>query len=62
MKVLFSIVFFLTFGLFACNTSNSSERTESFKVWGNCEKCKVTIETSLNVDGVIEKDWNGQWP
>jgi len=42
---------------FSCKT-DSVEKTETFKVWGNCDKCKVTIETSVSVDGVLEKDWN----
>ncbi|MES2566773.1 MAG: heavy-metal-associated domain-containing protein [Bacteroidota bacterium] len=59
MKVLFYIIFFLSVGLFSCKTSStSSQKTETFKVWGNCEKCKVTIENSVSVDGVTEKDWN----
>lgn len=32
--------------------------TSTFKVWGNCDMCKETIETSLKVDGVIKADWN----
>jgi periplasmic mercuric ion binding protein len=32
--------------------------TSQFKVWGNCEQCKETIEGSLKVDGVIKADWN----
>ena len=32
---------------------------ESFKVWGNCEMCKTTIEkASLAVDGVKSARWN----
>ena len=30
----------------------------TFKVWGNCETCKETIEGSLKVDGVSAADWN----
>lgn len=30
----------------------------SFKVWGNCEMCKETIESSLKVEGVSKADWN----
>jgi len=29
-----------------------------FKVWGNCEMCKETIETALKVDGVAKADWD----
>jgi len=57
MKFLFYTIFFLSLGFFSCKT-NSSEKTDTFKVWGNCEKCKVTIEKSVSVDGVVEKDWN----
>lgn len=32
--------------------------TSTFKVWGNCEMCKETIEGSLKVDGVTKADWN----
>ena len=57
MKILFYTVFFLTRGFVSCKTS-TPEKTETFKVWGNCEKCKATIESSVNVDGVTEKDWS----
>ena len=29
-----------------------------FKVWGNCDMCKETIEGSLKVDGISTADWN----
>ena len=32
--------------------------TSTFKVWGNCDMCKETIEGSLKVDGVTKADWN----
>lgn len=32
--------------------------TSTFKVWGNCDMCKETIETSLKVDGISKADWN----
>ncbi len=32
--------------------------TSTFKVWGNCDMCKETIETSLKVDGIVKADWN----
>ena len=30
----------------------------TFKVWGNCDMCKETIEGSLKVDGIVKADWN----
>lgn len=32
--------------------------TSTFKVWGNCEMCKETIEGALKVDGISKADWN----
>jgi len=32
--------------------------TSTFKVWGNCDMCKETIEGSLKVEGVTKADWN----
>lgn len=32
--------------------------TSIFKVWGNCEMCKETIENSLKIEGVSFADWN----
>ena len=30
----------------------------TFKVWGNCEMCKETIEGSLKTEGITKADWN----
>lgn len=32
--------------------------TSTFKVWGNCEMCKETIEGSLKEEGILKSDWN----
>jgi mercuric ion binding protein len=54
----------------ACNSKTKDKTIEnntivtdavvnsSFKVWGNCEQCKETIENALKVDGVSKADWN----
>ncbi|MDP2385775.1 MAG: heavy-metal-associated domain-containing protein [Bacteroidota bacterium] len=36
----------------------NGEATSTFKVWGNCEMCKETIEGSLKVEGITKADWN----
>jgi mercuric ion binding protein len=41
----------------ACNSSQA-QKAETFKVWGNCEMCKSTIETSLKQEGIYSADWN----
>jgi mercuric ion binding protein len=54
----------------ACKSKSPDQHTEnsaavagavvnsSFKVWGNCEQCKETIENALKVKGVSKADWN----
>jgi copper chaperone CopZ len=32
--------------------------TATFKVWGNCDMCKETIEHSLKVEGINNAEWN----
>lgn len=55
--------FFFCLPLFLCSCKNESHSantntTAQFKVWGNCEMCKETIEGSLKVDGISKADWN----
>lgn len=58
MKSLLAFTIISIIGITACNTVSSPEKTATFKVWGNCEKCEKTIESSCAIDGVKEKDWN----
>jgi periplasmic mercuric ion binding protein len=38
---------------------NSKYQSANFKVWGNCEMCKKTIEASLNKqDGIQSVEWD----
>ncbi len=37
---------------------SNGEVTSTFKIWGNCEMCKETIEGSLKVAGISKADWN----
>ena len=54
-KVLSIVVLFM-FGAIAVFAAN---KTESFKVYGNCEMCKARIEKAAkSVDGVSVADWN----
>jgi mercuric ion binding protein len=57
--------------LFACGGKKEelTVRTEnisgtvlksSFKVWGNCDMCKETIEGSLQKDGITSANWNSE--
>jgi mercuric ion binding protein len=34
------------------------QKTETFKVWGNCDMCKARIEKAVKSDGAASADWN----
>ncbi len=65
-------LFIFSILLFACGSEkkeNLIAKTEkvsdavlksSFKVWGNCDMCKETIEGSLKKDGITSVDWNAE--
>lgn len=36
----------------------TTTKTETFKVWGNCEICKTRIENAAKIDGVKKAEWN----
>jgi copper chaperone CopZ len=39
--------------------AQSTTKTDTIKVYGNCDMCKATIEGSLKKkDGIISKSWN----
>jgi periplasmic mercuric ion binding protein len=46
--------------LIAQTTTAPSEKqkTETFKVWGNCNMCKNRIEKAVKSDGASGADWN----
>ena len=65
MKHLFlaSIAFLIAFVFLSSCKGNQAEQKEansvaSFKIWGNCEMCKETIEESLTLEGVAKADWS----
>ncbi|MFN0031215.1 MAG: heavy-metal-associated domain-containing protein [Flavobacteriales bacterium] len=58
MKLNQKIIYLLVVVIFgSCNNGTLNTKSE-FKVWGNCSMCKKTIENALDVNGVIEADWN----
>jgi periplasmic mercuric ion binding protein len=34
------------------------QKTETFKVWGNCDMCKNRIEKAVKAEGASSADWN----
>ena len=56
-----SIVLIIGFVLISISISAQKNKyqKENFKVWGNCEMCKTTIEKAIKaVDGVKIARWN----
>lgn len=45
------------FAMFSVAAS-AQEKTDSLKVYGNCEMCKDRIEKSAKLEGVQKADWN----
>lgn len=61
---------FTALSFIGCNSNETKEEiktsskisngiaTSIFKVWGNCDMCKETIEGSLKLEGILKADWD----
>lgn len=38
--------------------TSGKQKTETFKVWGNCEMCKNRIEKAVKAEGAATADWS----
>jgi periplasmic mercuric ion binding protein len=38
--------------------TSDKQKTETFKVWGNCNMCKNRIEKAVKAEGAATADWN----
>jgi len=54
--VLISCVF--TFAQTQDHSKITTAKTETFKVWGNCDMCKTRIEKAAKIEGVKKAEWN----
>ncbi len=54
LNLFFTLIFFLVAGFSAIG----QEKTETFKVYGNCGMCKSRIEKAVKGDGVSSALWN----
>jgi periplasmic mercuric ion binding protein len=52
------LVIFSFFGYVGAANAQKEPVTLKFKVYGNCEMCKATIEKALDVKGVKAANWN----
>ena len=48
----------LLFSFSSCNAQIKNTKTESVKIYGNCEMCEKTIETAGSVKKIANVDWN----
>lgn len=55
-KILVTIIVLLSFT--ACEAQIKDAKTESVKIYGNCDMCKETIETAGNIKKLVKVDWN----
>lgn len=53
-----SAAIMLLFSFSSCNAQIKNAKTESVKIYGNCEMCEKTIETAGNVNKFAKVDWN----
>ena len=62
VKLFFALVLLSSFGIsISAQTTvkaTSSQKTETFKVWGKCEMCKTRIEKAVKTEGATAADWN----
>jgi mercuric ion binding protein len=56
ITVVISSVF--TFAQMHDHSQMTLTKTETFKVWGNCDLCKTRIEKAAKIDGVNKAEWN----
>ena len=48
----------LLFSFSSCNAQMKNVKTETVKIYGNCEMCEKTIETTGSVKKIANVDWN----
>jgi mercuric ion binding protein len=62
ISLLFTIVFLAAITLNSSAQSGTKaqgpQKTESFKVWGQCDMCKNRIEKGLKLDGISKASWD----
>ena len=61
MKLIKNLLLIICLAFFSVSVAAEKPKyqKEKFKVWGNCEMCKTTIEKAVkSVDGVKTARWN----
>jgi len=61
VSALLAVTFSLSVVAQATKTAtNSTSKTETFKVSGNCDMCKTRIEKAAKIEGVTKAEWDKQ--
>jgi mercuric ion binding protein len=63
VKLFFVIVLLIAAGTLVSAQSGvkaSGPRTETFKVWGNCDMCKDRIEKAVKEEGATNASWDAK--
>jgi copper chaperone CopZ len=55
-KIVLAITMLLTFSV--SNAQIKNVKTETLKIYGNCEMCKATIEKAANIKNTVKVDWD----
>ncbi len=50
--------FFLALMIFCSANLFAQSKTDTVKVWGNCDECKDKIEKAAKKGGALSADWN----
>ena len=63
VKFLVSVILLTTLAAgLSAQSKNSAQaqgvKTETFKVWGNCESCKARIESAVKSEGAASASWD----
>jgi copper chaperone CopZ len=65
LRIFLTVLFAAILGLTAAaqthehmNMDMTVAKTETIKVWGNCDLCKARIEKAVKVEGVASADWS----
>jgi periplasmic mercuric ion binding protein len=62
VKLMLALVILLGIGTVASaqEDKKTAQKTETFKVWGECDMCKSRIEKAAKAEGAITAVWDGK--
>lgn len=60
VKLMLAILLFVGIGTITSaqtDSKKSAQKTETLKVWGECDMCKARIEKAVKAEGATSADW-----